>query len=95
MDYEVGGRDEWTFLRLYGRLPDAKTYRSDDYNVYRWLPSDRYVVGKGSEVNRNEGLHSQLRSKLNRLVRRTKAYSKRALMLASSLALIWIRQDCI
>ena len=57
-DYEVGRCDEATFLRLYERLPDTQRYRSDDYEVYRWLPSDRYKVGKGSEVNRNEGLHS-------------------------------------
>ena len=54
MDYEVGDRGEETFLRLYKRLPDAKKYRSDDYNVYKWLPSRRHKVGKGGEVNRNE-----------------------------------------
>ena len=36
----------------------------------------RNVVGKGGAVNRNDGLHSVLRGKLNRLVRRTKGYSK-------------------
>ena len=72
MDFEVGGRDRETFVRLYRRLPDAERYRSDRYEVYGWLPSDRHVVGKGSEVNRNEGVHSVLRGKLNRLVRRTK-----------------------
>ena len=51
MDYEVGGRDEGTFLKLYGRLPDAKKYRSDDYNMYGWLPADRHVVGKSSKVH--------------------------------------------
>lgn len=38
MDYEVGDRGEETFLRLYERSPDAKRYRSDDCNAYRWLP---------------------------------------------------------
>ena len=94
-DYEVGRRDEQTFLRLYERLPDAKKYRSDDYNVYKWLPSDRHMVGKGSEVNRNEGLHSVLRGKLNRLVRKTKGYSENEVMLSGSLALIWVRQGWI
>lgn len=92
MDYEVGDRGEKTFLRLYERLPDAKRYRSDDYNVYRWLPSRVHKVSKGSEVNRNEGLHSVLRSKLNRLVRKTKGYSKSVEMLSGSLALLWVRQ---
>ena len=73
VDYEMGDRSEATFLRLYERLPDAERYRSDAYKVYRWLPANRRKVGKGSEVNRNEGLHSVLRGKLNRLVRRRKA----------------------
>ena len=95
MDYEVGGRGEETFLRLYKGLPDAKKYRSDYYNVYKWLPSCRHKVGKGGEVNRNEGLHSVLRSKLNRLVRKTKGYSKSVEMLSASLAMKWIRQGWI
>ena len=33
MDFEVGGRDRETFMRLYRRLPDAR-YRSDPYEVY-------------------------------------------------------------
>ena len=50
MDYEVGDRGEETFLRLYERLPDAKRYRSDDYNVYRRLPSRIHKVGKGTPL---------------------------------------------
>ena len=92
VDYEVGNRSEETFLRLYERLPDAKRYRSDGCNVYRWLPTNRHKIGKGSEVNRNEGLNSVLRGKLNRLVRKTKGYSKSVKMLSGSLALIWVRQ---
>ncbi len=53
-DYEVGGRDAKTFMRLYRRLPGAGLYRSDDYSVYAFcLPSERHVVGKGGAVNRN------------------------------------------
>lgn len=91
VDFEVGDRSEETFLRLYERLPDAKSYRSDDYNVYKWLPRDRHKIGKGSEVNRNEGLHSVLRGKLNRLVRKTKGYSKSVEMLRDSVALVCLR----
>ena len=58
VDFEVGDRSEATFLKLYERLPDAECYRSDAYRVYEWL--NRHKVGKGSEVNRNEGLHSVL-----------------------------------
>ena len=91
VDFEVGDRSEATFLRLYGRLPEAEKYRTDAYQVYGWLPTDRHEVGKGSEVNRNEGLHSRLRDKLNRLHRRTKGYSKSMAMLGDSIALVCLR----
>ena len=78
-------------LRLYERLPEAQRYRSDAYRVYGWLPRNRHKVGKGSEVNRNEGLHSVLRGKLNRLVRKTKGYSKSVEMLRDSIALVCLR----
>ena len=95
MDLEVGERGRDTFMRLYRRLPDADRYRSDEYEVYRWLPPDRHMAGKGSEVNRNEGLHSVLRGKLNRLVRRTKGYSKSVDALVGALAMVWIREGWI
>ena len=79
--YEVGGRDVSAFSRLLERLPSADRYETDAYPVYEWLPRDRYVIGKGGAVNWNEGLHSKLRSKLNRLVRRTKGYTKSVEML--------------
>ena len=72
VDFEVGRRDEETFLRLYERLPAAELYRSDHYVVYEWLPQDRHVSGKGGAVNRNEGLHSRLRDRLRRLQRKTR-----------------------
>ena len=90
-DFEVGGRDLETFMRLLRRLPKAAKYRSDHYVVYSHLPPVRHEKGKGSEVNRNEGLHAKLRVKLNRLVRRTHGYSKRLYMLAGSLAMVWLR----
>ena len=55
--------------------------------VSEWLSRDRHVIGKGGAVNRNEGLHSKLRSKLNRLVRRTKGYTKSVEMLKHLLAI--------
>ena len=33
MDFEVGGRDESTFLRLLERLPEAERYETDAYGV--------------------------------------------------------------
>ncbi len=56
--YEVGGRDEAAFVRLYERMPDARMrlYRSDGYDAHGCLQSDRRTAVKGSEVNRNEGL---------------------------------------
>ena len=90
-DFEVGYRDAETFLSLLRRLPKAAKYRSDRYEVYSLLPPTRHVKGKGSEVNRNEGLHAKLRVRLNRLVRRTHGYSKRLYMLIGSLAMVWLR----
>ena len=95
VDFEVGDRSEETFLRLYGRLPEAEQYRTDAYSVYGWLPQDRHVVGKGGAVNRNEGLHSRLRGKLNRLVRKTKGYTKSVAMLCGSIALVCLRLGLI
>ena len=91
-DFEVGDRSEETFLKLYNRLPEAGRHVSDGYRVYDWLPHDRHVVGKGRETNRNEGKHSVLRGKLNRLVRRTKGYSKSEEMLKESVALVCLHQ---
>ena len=90
-DFEVGRRDAETFLRLLRRLPKAAKYRSDHYSAYSLLHPVSHVKGKGSEVNRNEGLHAKLRVRLNRLVRRTHGYSKRLYMLIGSLAMVWLR----
>ncbi len=86
--YEVGDRDLSAFSRLLDRLPGADKYETDAYGVYEWLPRDRHVIGKGGAVNWNDGLHSKLRSKLNRLVRRTKGYTKSVEMLKHLLAIV-------
>ena len=91
--YEVGGRDESAFSRLLEQLPDADRYATDAYGVRQWLPRDRHAIGKGGAVNWNEGLHSKLRSKLNRLVRRTKGYTKSVEMLNHLLAIAL--EDCL
>ena len=91
MDFEVGGRGEETFLKLYDRLPEAEKHRSDGYHVYEWLPLNRHVVGKGGETNWNEGMHSVLRGRLSRLGRRTKGYSRSEDMLRDSVALAWLQ----
>ena len=95
VDFEVGDRSEATFLKLYDRLPEAQRYVSDGYRVYEWLPHNRHVAGKGLEANRNEGLHSVLRDKLNRLHRRTKGYSKSVTLLRDSIALVCLRLGLI
>ena len=66
-DFEVGELDLLTFHRLLRRLPSAERYRSDGYVALGYLPSERHERGKGSEVNRNEGLRAKLRTRLNRL----------------------------
>ena len=91
-DFKVGYRDAETFLRLFRRLPVAAKYRSDHCEVYSHPPPARHMKGKGSEVNRSEGLRAKLRFRLNRLVRRTHGYSKRLYMLAGSLAMAPFRE---
>ena len=68
---------------------------SDAYQVYDWLPADRHEVGKGGAVNRNEGLHSRLRDRINRLHRKTKGYSKSVAMLSDSIALVCLKLGLI
>ena len=90
-DFEVGARSEAAFLRLLERLPDTERYETDAYGMYGCLPMNKRKIGKGGAVNRNEGLHSVLRGKLNRLARRTKGYSKTDGMLTLSIALAWLK----
>ena len=94
-DTEVGDRSEETFLKLYNRLPEAARHVSNGYVVYDLLPANRHVIGKGLEANRNEGRHSALRDKLNRLHRGTKGYSKSEEALRGSVALICLQQAWI
>ena len=94
-DFEVGDRSEAAFLRMYEGLPEARRYYSGGYEVYGWLPCGRHEAGKGGPVNWNGGLHSRLRSGLNRLVRDMKGYSKSPLMLAGSVALWLLRKGLI
>ena len=94
-DFEVGGRDTETFLRLLARLPEAAKYSADRCVVYNWLLPDRHVARQGREANRNEGLPSVLRGKLNRLARPTEGYTKKVEMTSGSLALLWLQQSWI
>ena len=71
-DFEVGSRGAETFLRWYARLPEAKLYCSDGLRVHR-----EWL-----------GLHSEYRTRLNWLGRRTKGYTKSRDLLECSLVLI-------
>jgi len=53
------------------------------------LSPQAHIARKGGAVNRNDGLHSMLRSRLNLLERRSKGYSKSVEMLEGSIAL-WL-----
>ena len=81
---EGGSRDESAFSRLLDRLPGVDRYETDAYRMYEWSPRDRHVIGKGGAVNWNEGLHSKLRSKLNRLAMRTKKWMRARLALCAT-----------
>ena len=89
MAFEAGCRDESTFMRLLGRLPDAERYETEAYGVYGALPVNKHVVGKYGAVNWREGLYSMLRGKMNRLVRRTKGCAKSVEMPANLLTLVF------
>ena len=70
--FEMGDRSWSTFLRLLEGHPDAGRCSGDAYGAYGCLPVNKHRLGKVGSVNRNEGLHSALRGRLNRLVRRAK-----------------------
>ena len=75
------------------QLPGADRYETDAYGACQWLPCDRHAIGKVGAVNWNEGLRSKLRSKLNRLARRAKGYTKSVEMLKHLLAIAL--EDCL
>ena len=73
----------------------AARHSSDGYAALGCLPAERRERGKGSELNRNEGLRAKSRTRLNRLGRATSGCSKRLETLAGSLAPAWLRKDLI
>ena len=83
MDFEVGWRDEAAFLRLLEGVVGCGALRAGWLRCVWAALVNMLIVGKDGTVNRNEGLHSMLRGKLNRLVRRTKGYTKIVEMLVN------------
>ena len=65
----------------------------DAYPVYEWLSSDWHVIGKGGAVNRMRDWCSKLRSKLNKLAKRTKGNAKSVDMLKHMLAIVF--EECL
>ena len=80
-------------LSSWSGLLDVDHYETDAYGMYGALPLNKHVVGKYGAVSRNRGLHSMLRGKLNRLVRRTKGYTKSVEMLVNPLALVFCHKS--
>ena len=80
-----------TWARLCACLPAAETCRRDAYPAYAWLPRPRHKVGKGSAVNRHEGLHAVRRGKLHRRVRRAQGYSQSVARLRAAMAWVCLR----
>ena len=82
-----------------GRPRGKQTYRCRERH-YRFTPEGNRSY-YSERVKRDalsmycEELHSVLRGKLNRLMRKTKGYSKSVGMLRGSLAMIWLRLDWI
>ena len=81
---------------VYRRFPQDRRCRANEDPGSRaalLLIRDRRCMGKGRAVNWNAGLHSVLRSKLNRLMRRTKGYTKSVAMLVYYPAPVCGRQE--
>ena len=89
IDFEVGAETMPHSCALLERLPDTERYETDAYGVYGTLPVNKHVVGKRGAVNWNEGLHSMLRGKLNRLAHRAKGCAKSVAMPVNLLALVF------
>ena len=79
----------WTYqkARRQGKRPELWVWTAvvEETDGRRWAD---FEVGKGGAVNWNEGLHSECRTRLNRLGRRTKGYTKSRYLLGRSLALV-------
>jgi IS1 family transposase len=58
------------------KLPESEEYETDNYWVYKFLPFNKHRIRKYGRVNRNESLHSSLRSYLACMRRKTKAFCK-------------------
>ena len=62
LDFEVGGSDESTFMRLLERLPDAECYETNSCMVYEWLSRNKHMLRKYGAVNWNECLRTSSNS---------------------------------
>ncbi len=76
----------------HGFNQGMQRYRCGDCGRRYQPGAARGGQGRGGELER--GLHSVWRGRLNRLMRRTKGYTKSVAMLAYSLALVCWRGHC-
>lgn len=97
VDFELGGRDEETFLKLYNRISNNYKKCYYVYNLQTFTKvltdnSERYLIGK-EYTYPIEQHNSNTRHYLARFHRRTKIVSRRKEMVAISIKLVTLRYE--
>ena len=97
VDFELGGRDEETFLKLYNRISNnyKKCYYVDNWQTFTKVLTDnseRHLIGK-EYTYPIEQHNSNTRHYLARFHRRTKIVSRRKEMVAISIKLVTLRYE--
>lgn len=89
IDWECGGRDHKTFLKLYERLKrwSAKLFCTDSYDVYSMVIKDTKLKQSKSQTYRIEGNNGRQRHWFGRFRRRTVIVSQCVEMVELTMAL--------
>lgn len=91
LGFVTGTRGYKTGIKLWQKISKLTTtetiFGTDDWNPYKkFIPTNQHYIGK-DETWTIEGYNTNFRDDLQRLTRRTRAYSKSKDMLDASLAL--------
>ena len=95
LGFSVGSRGRKAFNALVQKIKGYSVghYASDDWKIYRSLPTQKHLVGK-KHTTQIESLNANVRHYLARFRRRTRCYSKSPLMVKLSLVLLF-HKSCI
>ena len=97
VDFEIGGRDEETLLKLYNRISNNCNirYYVDDWKTFSKVLTDnneKYFIGK-EYTYPIEQHNSNTRHYISRFHRRTKVVSRSKEMIAISIKLMTLRYE--